>query len=55
MSKLQEKPSALKGEHPALQNKKLLNFFYFCGLFNADLDPQHWSKQVLKVEMQDEI
>jgi hypothetical protein len=26
-SKLQEKPSALKREHPALQNMKFLNFF----------------------------
>ncbi len=35
-SKLQEKPSALKREHPALQNMKLLNFFefsIFCGHF----------------------
>jgi hypothetical protein len=35
MSKLQEKPSALKRGHPALQNKKFLNFFllfvdHFC-------------------------
>jgi hypothetical protein len=30
-SKLQKKPSALKGEHPALQNKKFLNFSYFWG------------------------
>ena len=32
-SKLQKKPSALKREHPALQNRKFLNFFYFCGSF----------------------
>jgi hypothetical protein len=31
--KLQEKPSALKGEHPALQNMKILYFFYFCESF----------------------
>jgi hypothetical protein len=29
-SKLQKKPSAHKREHPALQNMKFLNFFYFC-------------------------
>ncbi len=33
MHKLHEKPSALKTEHPALQNMKFLYFFYFCGLF----------------------
>jgi len=32
-SKLQKKPSALKREHPALQNVKFLNFFYFWGSF----------------------
>jgi hypothetical protein len=32
-SKLQEKPSALKTEHPALKNMKFLNFFYFGGSF----------------------
>jgi hypothetical protein len=32
-SKLQEKPSALKREHPALQNMKFLNFFIFLGHF----------------------
>ncbi len=31
MSKLQEKPSALKREHPALQKMKVINFFYVCG------------------------
>jgi hypothetical protein len=35
ISKLQKKPSALKREHPALQNMKFLNFFpifvvHFC-------------------------
>ncbi len=32
MSKLQEKPSALKRGHPTLQNMNLI-FFYFCGSF----------------------
>jgi hypothetical protein len=49
MPKLQEKPSALKGEHPVLKNMRILDFFYFSGSFlpscirirnlNADLDP----------------
>ncbi len=52
MSKLQEKPSALKREHPALKKMKFMNFFYACGSFfpswiririaNPDPDPQHW-------------
>jgi hypothetical protein len=40
------KPSALKREHPALQNMKILDFFLFLGHFcpairnlNADPDP----------------
>ncbi len=33
MSKLQEKPSALKREHPALQKMKFINFFMFWGHF----------------------
>jgi hypothetical protein len=33
MSKLQEKPSALKREHPALQKMKFLYFFMFVGHF----------------------
>jgi hypothetical protein len=32
-AKLKEKPSARKREHSALQNKKFLNFFYFCKSF----------------------
>ncbi len=33
-ARLQEKPSALKIEHPALQNMRSLNFFfYLCGTF----------------------
>jgi hypothetical protein len=45
----QEKPSALKREHPVLKNMKILDFFLFCGSFlpswirirnlNADPDP----------------
>jgi hypothetical protein len=32
--KLQEKPSALKREHPVLKNTKILDFLkYFCGSF----------------------
>ncbi len=33
MSKLKEKPSALKREHPALQKMKFINFFYVCRSF----------------------
>ncbi len=58
MSKLQEKPSALKKEHPALQNIKFMTFFYVCGSFtpswilnriqgpnrDTDPDPQHCFK-----------
>jgi hypothetical protein len=44
MPKLQEKPSALKREHPALQNLKILYFFLFLwvifALLDPDLDPQ---------------
>jgi hypothetical protein len=49
MPKLQEKPSALKREHPVLKNMKNLDFFHFCGSYlsswirirnlNADPDP----------------
>jgi hypothetical protein len=38
-SKLQEKPSALKREHPALQNMKFLDFFLFLWVIFALLDP----------------
>jgi hypothetical protein len=38
MPKLQEKPSALKREHPALQKMKILSFFNFFVIF-ALLDP----------------
>jgi hypothetical protein len=37
--KLQEKPSALKREHPALQNMKILYFFLFWWVIFALLDP----------------
>jgi hypothetical protein len=37
--KLQEKPSALKREHPALQNMKILYFFLFLWVIFALLDP----------------
>ncbi len=33
MSKLQEKPSALKREHPALKKMKCINFFFVGGSF----------------------
>jgi hypothetical protein len=39
MPKLQEKPSALKSEHPALQKMKILSFFLFFRVFFAPLDP----------------
>jgi hypothetical protein len=39
MSKLQEKHSALRREHPALQNMKFLNFFLFLWVIFAFLDP----------------
>ncbi len=38
-SKLQKKPWALKREHPALQNMKLLNFFFFLWVIFVLLDP----------------
>jgi hypothetical protein len=39
MPKLQEKPSALKKEHPALPNMKILYFFLFLWVIFALLDP----------------
>jgi len=38
-SKLQKMSSTLKREHPAPQNVKFLNCFYFCGVIFALLDP----------------
>jgi hypothetical protein len=47
MSKLQEKPSVIKREHPALQNKIFLNLFPFMslifGFLDPDPDPKHYS------------
>jgi hypothetical protein len=37
--KIQEKPSALKRRHPALQNMKFLHFFQFLWVIFALLDP----------------
>jgi hypothetical protein len=37
--KLQEKPSALRKEHPVLKNMKILNFFLFLWVIFALLDP----------------
>jgi hypothetical protein len=39
MPKLQEKPSVLKREHPALNNMKILDFFLFLWVTFALLDP----------------
>jgi hypothetical protein len=39
MSKLQEKPSALKREHPVFKNMKILDFFLFLWVIFAFLDP----------------
>jgi hypothetical protein len=44
MPKLQEKPSALKTEHPVLKGMKILDFFLFLwvifALLYPDPDPQ---------------
>jgi hypothetical protein len=39
MPKIQEKPSALKREHPVLKNMKILNIFLFLWVIFALLDP----------------
>jgi hypothetical protein len=40
MPKLQEKPSALKREHPAIQNMKFLTFLWVIfALLDPDPDP----------------
>jgi hypothetical protein len=39
MPKQQEEPSALKREHPAIQNMKFLQFFLFLWVIFALLDP----------------
>jgi hypothetical protein len=46
MSKLQEKPSALKKGHPIFQNMKFMNFFTFLWVIFALLDPDPYSKSV---------
>jgi hypothetical protein len=38
-SKIQEKPSVLKREHPALQKIKFMNFFLFLCVIFTLLDP----------------
>jgi hypothetical protein len=47
-SKLQEKPSALKREHPALQNMKFLDFFIFLWVIFALLDLEFGSETLIK-------
>ncbi len=50
MVKLQEKPLALKREHPALQKMKFIHFFLFLWVIfvlldpDPDPDPQHREK-----------
>jgi hypothetical protein len=58
MSKLQEKPSALKGEHPARQKMTFILFFLCLWVIFALLDPdtdpgtplnpdpQHWNSYI---------
>ncbi len=43
MSKLEEKPSALKREHPALQKINCINFFLCLWVIFALLDPDRES------------
>jgi hypothetical protein len=43
MSKQQEKPSALKREHAALQEMKIINFFLCLWVIFALLDPDRES------------
>jgi hypothetical protein len=45
---LQEKPSALKREHPALQNMKFLDFFQFLWVLFALLDPDSGSTDLIE-------
>jgi hypothetical protein len=47
-SKLQEKPSALKREHSALQNMKFHNFFLFLWVIFALLDPDPESTDLIE-------
>ncbi len=48
MSKLQEKPSALKRDHPPLKKIKFVNFFLCLWVIFAllDPDPQHWEEWI---------
>ncbi len=49
MSKIQEKPSALKREQPALQNMKFHNFSFLWVIFalmDPDPDPLAWLNPV---------
>ena len=48
MSKLQEKPSALKREHPALQKIKFINFFLRLWVMFALLDPNPGSRDPIQ-------
>jgi hypothetical protein len=47
---LQEKPSALKREHPALQNVKILNFFLYFWVMFALLDPDTYPATQLNAD-----
>jgi hypothetical protein len=53
-SKLQEKPSALKREHPILQKIKFINFFLFLWVIFALLDPDPvlWTSLSLDPDLQ---
>jgi hypothetical protein len=53
-SKLHEKPSALKREHPALQKMTFLNFFLFFWVIFAFLDPETLSKTSLGTKFRTE-
>jgi hypothetical protein len=51
-SKLQKKPSSNKREHSALQNIKLLHFFYFWVIFALlDLDPDLLDKKSMQIQI----
>ncbi len=62
MSKLQEKPSALKREHPTLQKMKFINFFLCLWVIFALLDPDpiqiririqrpHWTRIRTRIQI----
>jgi hypothetical protein len=52
MSKLQEKPSSLKREHPVLQKLKFINFFLciwvIFDLLDSDPDSEFGSRDLLQ-------